>query len=72
MLDSLTELGTFPSLALGLLLARVRRDYRAPFFTAGYALTALAALVAANDEPMAIAVLGIDAAIYAASALIFR
>ena len=59
-------------IALDLLLGRLRRDYRLPFFTAGYILTIVAIPMPWGDQPLTIAVLGIDAAIYAASALILR
>jgi hypothetical protein len=58
--------------ALGLGLGRVRRDYTWPLYGVGYALTAIGAMVAFEDEALALYVLGIDALIYAISAYLFR
>jgi hypothetical protein len=57
---------------LGLLLRRVNRDYTWPLYSAGYAFTALASLMAFEDLGMAINVLALNLLVYAASAWIFR
>ena len=59
-------------LAMGLVARRARREYTWAFFSAGYALTVIGAMIAFNDLKMAIAVLVLDAAVYAVSAYIFK
>jgi hypothetical protein len=59
-------------IAAGLLLRRVRPEYRWPFFTAGYALTAIGMGMAADIELAAICTLALNVVVYAASAYIFR
>ena len=58
--------------AFGLAVRRVRAEYTWPLYSAGYALTALGAMAAFDNELLAIYVLALDAVVYAASAYIFR
>ncbi len=59
-------------IAMGLVVRRVRREYTWALFSAGYALTVIAAIIAFNDLKIAIAVLVLDAVVYALSAYIFK
>lgn len=59
-------------IACGLALRRANRDYTWPFYSAGYPLTALGAMIAFDDQRLAIYVLILDIVVYAVSALIFR
>ncbi len=59
-------------LALALVLRRARAEYAWPFYGAAYALTAIGALLAFDNELIAIYVLAFDAAVYFASAYVFR
>ena len=59
-------------IAAGLFLRRANPDYTWPFYSAGYALTALGALLAFADQRLAIYVLSLNVVVYAASARIFR
>lgn len=58
--------------AFGLAARRVRSEYTWPLYSAGYALTAIGAMVAFDNVLIAIYVLVLDAVVYAASAYIFR
>jgi hypothetical protein len=59
-------------IAAGLALRRVRSEYTWPLYGVGYALTAIGAMVAFENEALALYVLGIDALVYALSAYLFR
>ncbi len=59
-------------IACGLVLRRANPDYTWSFYSAGYALTALGAMIAFNDQRLAIYVLMLDIVVYAVSAVIFR
>lgn len=59
-------------IAFGLAAGRSRSEYTWPLYSAGYALTALGAAVTYQHLELAIYVLALDAAVYAASAVIFR
>ncbi len=59
-------------IAIGLVVRRARREYTWSLFSAGYALTVIAAIIAFSDLKIAIAVLVLDAAVYALSAYIFK
>ncbi len=59
-------------IAAGLLLRRFNSDYTWPFYSAGYALTALGAMISFGDVHLAIYVLTLDVVVYAVSAVIFR
>jgi hypothetical protein len=59
-------------LAAGLWLRRARAEYTWPLYSAGYALTAVGAMLALNNQQTAIIVLSLNAVVYAASAVIFR
>ena len=59
-------------IAAGLALQRAKAEYTWPLYGVGYALTAIGAMVAFEDQALAIYVLGIDALVYAVSAYIFR
>ena len=59
-------------LAVGLALRRVRADYAWAFYTAAYALTGIGAMIAFENELIAIYVLTLNAVVYTASAHIFR
>ncbi|MEK7328392.1 MAG: hypothetical protein AAB217_24370, partial [Chloroflexota bacterium] len=59
-------------IAFGLAARRVRAEYTWPLYSAGYALTAIGAIVAFNDLAIAIYVLALNTVVYAASAYIFR
>jgi hypothetical protein len=59
-------------IALGLGLRGVKETYAWPFFGVGYLLTAIGAMIAIEDQLLAIIVLSINAVIYAVSAYIFR
>jgi hypothetical protein len=59
-------------IASGLFLRRINSDYTWPFYSAGYALTALGAMIAFDDQRLAIYVLALDVVVYAASSVIFR
>ena len=58
--------------ALGLRLRHARSAYTWPLYSVGYLLTAIGALVAIDDQRLFIAVLTLNAVVYAASAYIFR
>ncbi|MEE8392478.1 MAG: hypothetical protein V3S14_16990 [Anaerolineae bacterium] len=58
--------------AFGLAVRRVKSEYTWPLYSAGYALTAIGAMVTYNDLALAIYVLALDAVVYAVSAYIFR
>ncbi len=58
--------------ACGLAARRVRPTYTWPLYSAGYALTAIGAMVTFEDERLAIYTLGLDAVVYAVSAYIFQ
>ncbi|HLC03888.1 MAG TPA: hypothetical protein VJK02_12685, partial [Anaerolineales bacterium] len=58
--------------ALGLAASPVKGEYAWPFYSAGYALTAVGAMVAFDQEGLAIYVLALNAVVYAVSAAIFR
>jgi hypothetical protein len=58
--------------AFGLAVRRVKSEYTWPLYSAGYALTAIGAMVTYDDLPLAIYVLALDAVVYAVSAYIFR
>jgi hypothetical protein len=58
--------------AFGLATRRVRAEYTWPLYSAGYALTAIGAMVSFENEALVIYVLALDAVVYAASAYIFR
>jgi hypothetical protein len=59
-------------IALGLSLRRIRAEYTWPLYSAGYALTAVGALLAFENEAIGIYVLLLNTVVYAASAYIFR
>lgn len=59
-------------IAFGLAARRVKSEYTWPLYSAGYALTALGAMVTYDDLALAIYVLALDAVVYAVSATIFR
>jgi hypothetical protein len=59
-------------IAGGLALRRIKTEYTWPLYSAGYALTAVGAMVAFADERLAIYVLVLNAVVYAVSAYIFR
>ncbi len=59
-------------IAMGLVARRVRREYTWAFFSAGYALTAIAVMISFRDLKIAIAVLSLNAVVYAVSAYIFK
>ncbi len=59
-------------IAGGLYLRRYNPDYTWPFYSAGYTLTALGVMLAADDQRLAIYVLILDIVVYAASSVIFR
>ncbi|MCP4534122.1 MAG: hypothetical protein GY831_23220, partial [Delftia sp.] len=58
--------------ACGLAVRRVRPTYTWPFYSAGYALTAIGSMITFEDEQLAIYVLALDAVVYAVSAYIFQ
>jgi hypothetical protein len=58
--------------AIGLGIRRVKPEYTWPFYGVGYALTAIGAMIAFEDQLLAIAVLVLNTVVYAASAYIFR
>jgi len=58
-------------IAAGLTARRWRTEYTWPLYTAGYALTAVGAMLAFEDEALFIYVLVLNAVVYAVSALIF-
>jgi hypothetical protein len=57
--------------ALGLWLRKHKAEYTWPLYSAGYALTAIGAMVAYNDQRLFIAVLSLNAVVYAVSSYIF-
>lgn len=59
-------------IAFGLAVRRLKTEYTWPLYSAGYALTAVGAMVTFQDEALAIYVLALNALVYAASAYIFR
>ncbi len=59
-------------IALGLAARRVRSEYTWPLYSAGYALTAIGAMVSFENEALAIYVLALNVVVYAASSYIFR
>lgn len=58
--------------AAGLAVGRMKVEYTWPLYSAGYALTAIGAMVAFDNELLAIYVLALDAVVYVVSAYIFR
>src|SRR5262249_45396183 len=58
--------------AVGRWIGRVRLEYRWPFYLGGYALSAIAPLVALTDTTVRPIVLGLSVALYAASAIVAR
>jgi hypothetical protein len=58
--------------ASGLTVRHVKTEYTWPLYSAGYVLTAIGAMVAFDNEQLAIYVLALDAVVYAVSAYIFR
>ena len=58
--------------AFGLAARRVRAEYTWPLYSAGYALTAIGAMVAFDDLVIAIYVLALNTVVYAVSAYLFR
>jgi hypothetical protein len=58
--------------AFGLAARRVRVEYTWPLYSAGYALTAIGAMVAFDDLVIAIYVLALNTVVYAVSAYLFR
>ena len=59
-------------IALGLAARRVKREYTWPLYSAGYALTAIGAMLTIDNEQLAIYVLALDALVFAISAYVFR
>jgi hypothetical protein len=59
-------------IAAGLGLRRVRAEFTWPLYSAGYALTAVGALLTFGDPALTLWTLVLDAAVYAASARLFR
>ncbi|NUM47101.1 MAG: hypothetical protein HUU38_20565, partial [Anaerolineales bacterium] len=59
-------------IAFALAVRRVRGEYTWPLYSAGYALTAIGAMVALDDPLLAMYVLAINALVYAVSAYLFR
>jgi hypothetical protein len=59
-------------IAFGLALRRTKIEFTWPLYSAGYALTAIGALVAIEDQALAIYVLSLNTVVYAVSAYIFR
>ncbi|MGC1377987.1 MAG: hypothetical protein WA821_17270, partial [Anaerolineales bacterium] len=59
-------------IACGLAARRANPDYTWPLYSAGYALTALGAMIAFGDQRLAIYVLALDIVVYAVSSVIFR
>jgi hypothetical protein len=59
-------------IALGLWLRRKNPDYSWPLYSAGYAFTALGAMLVSADTRMMITILLLDVAVYAVSAIIFN
>ncbi len=59
-------------LSIGLALRRVDAVYAWPLFVTGYLLTAIGAMVSFDDLLLATYVLGLNAVVFAASAIIFR
>jgi len=59
-------------IALGLWLRTIKKEYTWPLYSAGYALTAVGAMIAYNDQRLFIAVLTLNAVVYAVSSYIFR
>ena len=58
--------------AFGLAARRVKAEYTWPLYSAGYALTAIGAMVAFDDLVIAIYVLALNTVVYAVSAYLFR
>ena len=58
--------------AVGLWIKRVRPEYRWPWYLGGYALSAIAPLVALPDTTLRPVVLGLSIALYVASAIVGR
>jgi len=58
--------------AIGLWIRRVRLEYRWPWYLGGYALSAIAPLVAITDTAVRPAVLGLSVALYVASAIVAK
>ncbi|MCP4536760.1 MAG: hypothetical protein GY832_06405 [Chloroflexi bacterium] len=59
-------------IAFGLAARRVKSEYTWPLYSAGYALTALGAMITYDDLALTIYVLALDVVVYAVSAYIFR
>ena len=58
--------------AMGLVARRSKREYTWALYSAGYALTAIGAMIAFNDLKITIAVLLLNTVVYAISAYIFK
>jgi hypothetical protein len=58
--------------ACGLAVRRANPTYAWPLYSAGYALSAIGALLTLGDEQMTIYALALDAVLYALSAYVFR
>ncbi|MBW8009641.1 MAG: hypothetical protein FVQ83_00175 [Chloroflexi bacterium] len=59
-------------IAFGLAVRRVKGEYTWPLYSAGYALTAIGAMLAFEDPLLTIYVLALNAFVFAASTYIFR
>ena len=59
-------------IALGMLLRRACATYTWPLYSAGYGLTAVAAMLAFDDIQLAILVLSLNVVVYAVSTYIFK
>lgn len=59
-------------IALGLIVKRAKNEYTWPLYGVGYTLTALGAMLAFEDQVLAIFVLVVNTVVYASSAYIFR
>ena len=59
-------------IALGLAARRARPEYTWPLYSAGYALTAVGAMVSFENQLLATYVLSLNAVVYGVSAYIFR
>lgn len=59
-------------IALGLIVKRAKNEYTWPLYGVGYALTALGAMLAFEEQVLAIFVLVLNTVVYASSAYIFR
>ncbi|MFC1879306.1 SCO7613 C-terminal domain-containing membrane protein [Chloroflexota bacterium] len=59
-------------IGLGLALRRVDRTYTWPLYSAGYALTAIGAMLSFGNQALTIYVLGLNTIVYGLTAIIFR